>query len=317
MDHLLKSDILNEDERKRLVVIMSDYIQLLNDIQTRTFPTFIEELDKIYTGVCKFDTEEETPLEFVNERDKVADFVSVDREVQIIFKSLAMKCHPDSSEFGGDVDLFQKIVNMRDNNDLIGLKRIEMGLDPLYTLTELKTITDSMWYRFNFEPTYKTLLEKRLTGKDCWMCNLELTSIDVDDLCIQCLSTRRILVDYFNAMLNNQKVETDAEGIGPTRPQVGCASASPTRASRGSENICNNGQRSSSNFIVDSDGNTELAEVTYELYNDDYKTYVINIPIPISLMDCLNDDTKLHNKMYDYISMGVNVLIFRFTRCTN
>ena len=290
MDHLLKSDILNEDERKRLVVIMSDYIQLLNDIQTRTFPTFIEELDKIYTGVCKFDTEEETPLEFVNERDKVADFVSVDREVQIIFKRLAMKCHPDSSEFGGDVDLFQKIVNMRDNNDLIGLKRIEMGLDPLYTLTELKTITDSMWYRFNFEPTYKTLLEKRLTGKDCWMCNLELTSIDVDDLCIQCLSTRRILVDYFNAMLNNQKVE----------------------------NICNNGQRSSSNFIVDSDGNTELAEVTYELYDDDdYKTYVINIPIPISLMDCLNDDTKLHNKMYDYIRMGVNVLIFRFTRCTN
>ena len=290
MDHLLKSDILNEDERKRLVVIMSDYIQLLNDIQTRTFPTFIEELDKIYTGVCKFDTEEETPLEFVNERDKVADFVSVDREVQIIFKRLAMKCHPDSSEFGGDVDLFQKIVNMRDNNDLIGLKRIEMGLNPLYTLTELKTITDSMWYRFNFEPTYKTLLEKRLTGKDCWMCNLELTSIDVDDLCIQCLSTRRILVDYFNAMLNNQKVE----------------------------NICNNGQRSSKNFIVDSDGNTELAEVTYELYDDDdYKTYVINIPIPISLMDCLNDDTKLHNKMYDYIRMGVNVLIFRFTRCTN
>lgn len=283
MDHLLKSDILNEEERKRLVAIMSDYIQLLNDIQTRTFPTFIGKLNKI-TDSCKFDTEEMK----LDERDKVADFDSVDKEVQIIFKRLAMKCHPDSSEFVGDVELFQKIVNMRDNNDLIGLKRIEMGLDPLCTLTELKTITDSMWYRFNFEPIYKELLEKRLTGKDCWMCNLESTSIDEDDLCIQCLSTRRILVDYFNAMLNSQKVE----------------------------NICNSGQK---NFVFDSDGNTELAEVTYQLYDDDddYKTYVMNIPIPISLIECLNDDTMLHNKMYDYMRMEVNVLIFRFTRCAN
>ena len=59
----------------------------------------------------------------------------------------------------------------------------------------------------------------------------------------------------------------------------------------------------------------EVKIIEKKYYN--YKTYVINIPIPISLMDCLNDDTKLHNKMYDYISMGVNVLIFRFTRCTN
>ena len=189
---LLKSNILTDDEKKELNNITEQYLTLLDKIKTRTQKSVFDELEQLI-NLQKSDTPD---LEHCTANCTKND------DINKIFRQLSIIYHPDR---GGDTISYQKIVNLRDANDIDALKDILVnGFTECDILKRYHSMVKCIWFQYSFDVKSRQFVKEKYTGNNCWVCK---PSVELDDNAVLCSSCDRDIKYIQHHVINSIEVD--------------------------------------------------------------------------------------------------------------